>query len=818
LINKINNMNQSWQPVPVDFKKLKTGDMPGDKIKIDDTHISRANIIFPYILKEFQSLNEGKFVISVYGGSGVGKSEIGSLLAYYCESEGYETYVLSGDNYVHRIPVENDRERLRIFETQGQEALDEYLGSEQEIDFFKINEIIQFFKSGKSEINLKRMGRKPEEISYEKINFKKIRILLIEWTHGNNPLLSGVDYPVFLYSTPGETLNHRMARGRDEGADSPFIKEVLDLEQKKLIGQIEKSKLTVTKDGKILGNFDQLSNGVMFNAYPDSCGGSLSEMVTLLKSDELKDVFSYSYILPSLFKSDLDRGFSIISYDLNSDMASEKNISDLQEMGISLKLDFVLNHLSVQSPLFQDLIKKGGNSEFIDCFIDWNQYWAGKGELSSQGYIIPEEKYLKKLFMRKPGLPILKIPFPDGSFHFFWNTFYQKVSYTAPEANELQRICDLNEKDGKILSFIIHDALDSGLPLEKIDFKNFTQYRSSILKFMENHCLSFLGQIDLNVESEKVWQFYEQTIKKLNSYGAKIIRLDAFAYLHKQIGQSNFFNEPGTWNILDRIKNLSDKYKMTLLPEIHSTYSDNIHEKLAERGFPIYDFFFPGLVLDALESGENSSLLFWIREIFDKKFTTINMLGSHDGIPVLDVKGILDDRKIEKLITIVKSRGGRIKDLYGPDGKKISYYQINSTFFSALDEDENKLLLARAIQIFMPGIPQVWYLDLFAGKNDYDAADKFGHKEINRTNLSVREITNRMKETVVKDQLKLLKFRNTFPAFGLESKLIIKETSLNELNLSWEGNGCKASLIANLNKSNFEIHYSRADEKSKRLI
>ncbi len=71
-------------------------------------------------------------------------------------------------------------------------------------------------------------------------------------------------------------------------------------------------------------------------------------------------------------------------------------------------------------------------------------------------------------------------------------------------------------------------------------------------------------------------------------------------------------------------------------------------------------------------------------------------------------------------------RGGRVKNLYDPTGKKLSYYQVNATFFSALGEVEQKLLLARAIQMFMPGIPQVWYLDLFAGKNNYPASDKAG--------------------------------------------------------------------------------------------
>ena len=67
--------------------------------------------------------------------------------------------------------------------------------------------------------------------------------------------------------------------------------------------------------------------------------------------------------------------------------------------------------------------------------------------------------------------------------------------------------------------------------------------------------------------------------------------------------------------------------------------------------------------------------------------------------------------------------GGYVKDLHG---QKNIYYQVNATYFSALGEDERKMLLARALQIFMPGKPQIWYLDLFAGKNDYEAVKKAG--------------------------------------------------------------------------------------------
>ncbi|MBR1741336.1 MAG: hypothetical protein IJ733_05595 [Lachnospiraceae bacterium] len=94
----------------------------------------------------------------------------------------------------------------------------------------------------------------------------------------------------------------------------------------------------------------QFFTGPMLNAYPDSMGGTLHEIVQFLKKEELKDIFESFYILPSIFNSDLDRGFSIIDYSLNRLLASEEDLKELEELSIHLKLDFVLNHASVLSP------------------------------------------------------------------------------------------------------------------------------------------------------------------------------------------------------------------------------------------------------------------------------------------------------------------------------------------------------------------------------------------------------------------------------------------------------------------------------------
>ena len=118
----------------------------------------------------------------------------------------------------------------------------------------------------------------------------------------------------------------------------------------------------------------QLPNGVMLNAYPDSLDVDLAGTVRMLQRPELADVFSLFYVLPTVFNSDLDRGFSVIDYDLNGDLVSLEDLTALQELGIMLKFDLVLNHLSVGSPQFQDLVANGDQSEFADFFIDWNAF------------------------------------------------------------------------------------------------------------------------------------------------------------------------------------------------------------------------------------------------------------------------------------------------------------------------------------------------------------------------------------------------------------------------------------------------------------
>ena len=501
-----------------------------------------------------------------------------------------------------------------------------------------------------------------------------------------------------------------------------------------------------------------MNSKAMLNAYPDSLGGTLTDIVSLLEKPEMQGVFRSFYILPSVFTTDLDRGFSVISYDLDRELTAPDDMKRLQDLGLDLKLDFILNHLSVQSPQFRDIIEKGDQSAYRDFFINWNTFWAGKGQMTEEGYIQPEERYIQDMFFRKPGLPILMVQFPDGKEVPYWNTFYQEVS-TDPVTGKR----------------------------------------------------SYLGQMDVNIQSPLVWEYYEKVLDQLKGYGASIVRLDAFGYAAKAPGRRNFMNEPETWEILERIRQMAEKRGMTLLPEIHAAYGEGSCKTLADKGFMTYDFFLPGLLIDAIENHDPRFLIRWAREQKEQGIRCVNMLGCHDGIPMLDLKGLVPDDRIQALIDLIISRGGLIKNLHG---KKNMYYQVNATYFSALGCDERKLLLARALQLFMPGKPQVWYLDLFAGENDLEAVARggeAGHKEINRTNLSWDEIGKRLERPIVRDQLTLLKIRNECEAFGFDSELNVEAPDGKTMQFTWNRQGVRASLTADLVSYAFTV---KADGKN----
>ncbi len=540
-----------------------------------------------------------------------------------------------------------------------------------------------------------------------------------------------------------------------------------------------------------------ITNGAMLNAYPDSLGGNLENAVNLLSNPKLENVFESFYILPSMFNTDLDRGFSVIDYNLNEELVNKEDIEQIKALGINLKLDFILNHLSVLSPQFKDLLKNGESSNYKDFFINWNEFWKGNGKLNDKGYIEPNKDLIKDMFFRKEGLPILMVKMPDGTNVPYWNTFYQEIKYKELDTQDLMELLNIQYGSAQKLAEHIKCELNNGKKPNEIDFMGYNS--AVIIKELEQG-MRYLGQMDLNIKSPLVWEFYDEVLKTFYEYGAKIVRLDAFAYAPKEVGKRNFLNDPDTWEALSKVSNLAEKYELSLLPEIHATYGEKIHETLHDKGYMTYDFFMPGLIIEAIENKNPKTLIKWANEIMQKGMRTVNMLGCHDGIPLLDLKGLLEENDIQNLIELIVSRGGYVKELHG---QKNMYYQVNATYFSALGEDIKKMHLARAIQLFMPGKPQIWYLDLYCGKNDHEAVKKAGaggHKEINRTNIDLSDLHTK----IDMKQIELIKLRNTHKAFGFDSDFSSQITE-NRFVLAWKNGEHKISLDVDLTTLEFKI-------------
>lgn len=296
-LGKIIGELDSWCfPEPVE--DMPHGDMPGDKVIISEALIPHAQTLFRLLVEMMQKKGDEKYVVSIFGGSGSGKSVSTSLLTYYLNKAGIKAYAMSGDNYPRRIPEYNDAERLSIFRSEGlkglvkenayspevQQALNElwkketdsdpqeadeypwlniyqaygregltgYLGEDKEQDYPQVNGVLAAFKRGDEKIWMKRMGRTEDARWYDEIDFSDTDVLLLEWTHSGAEQVKGVDISICLRSTPEETKAYRLFRARDGKADSPFVTMVLEIEQAKLDQRMEGADIILSKEGEVL--------------------------------------------------------------------------------------------------------------------------------------------------------------------------------------------------------------------------------------------------------------------------------------------------------------------------------------------------------------------------------------------------------------------------------------------------------------------------------------------------------------------------------------------------------------------------------------
>ncbi len=296
-------------------------------------------------------------------------------------------------------------------------------------------------------------------------------------------------------------------------------------------------------------------------------------------------------------------------------------------------------------------------------------------------------------------------------------------------------------------------------------------------------------QLDIDVTHSLGRAYLERVLKTLSDNGVSMVRLDAVGYAIKRAGTSCFML-PETFDFIAEFTAGGRNLGMEVLVEVHSYYLRQI--EIAVRADWVYDFALPPLVLHAFAFRTAATLKAWIRI---RPNNAITVLDTHDGIGIVDIgadpndrlarPGLVSDEEIERLVEGIHQRsGGQSRQATGGAASNLDLYQVNCTFFDALGGDERRYLLARAIQFFLPGIPQVYYVGLLAGHNDMDLLARTGvGRDINRHYFLPAEIDAALERPVVKDLLALIRLRNTHPAF--EGDFCLLDSPPDVLALRW---------------------------------
>lgn len=321
-------------------------------------------------------------------------------------------------------------------------------------------------------------------------------------------------------------------------------------------------------------------------------------------------------------------------------------------------------------------------------------------------------------------------------------------------------------------------------------------------------------QIDVDINSSVTKEVFRDFILFMLRRKTKIIRMDAFAYVTKKLGTNCFFLEPQVWEVLEWLNQYLTAFECELLPEIHEHYT--IQQKIADKGYRVYDFALPMLCLQAIYGKTSTNLKNWLAICPRKQVTTLD---THDGIGIVDVADLLTPAEIEQTVEDLYQQGANVNKRYSsdPEYQNLDIYQINCTYYSALGNDDDAYITARTVQMFTPGIPQVYYVGLLAGTNDIELLEKTKHgRNINRHNYTLDEIEQEVQKPVVQRLFKLMEFRNSSPAF--DGELEIFESSDFELNLIWTKGEHFAKANINLREKKSTIEYGKVGEPATILI
>ncbi len=316
-------------------------------------------------------------------------------------------------------------------------------------------------------------------------------------------------------------------------------------------------------------------------------------------------------------------------------------------------------------------------------------------------------------------------------------------------------------------------------------------------------------QVDIDVGHEQGRAYLETILQTLRAAGIRMARLDAVGYAVKKAGGTCFMM-PETFEFLAAFAARARELGIEVLAEIHSYYRDQIQS--AAHVDRVYDFALPPLVLHALQSGTAQALREWIRI---RPRNVVTVLDTHDGIGIADVAadpseaegrpGLLTPAEIEALVEgIHEASRGQSRLASGAAAANVDFSQVNCTFYDALGRNDRAYLLARALQFFLPGVPQVYYVGLLAGENDMELLARTGvGRDINRRYYQPGEAASALARPVVQQLLDLIRLRNEHPAF--QGTFAFDDAADDRLVLRWEEGAAAATLTADLRSRDYAI-------------
>jgi sucrose phosphorylase len=319
-------------------------------------------------------------------------------------------------------------------------------------------------------------------------------------------------------------------------------------------------------------------------------------------------------------------------------------------------------------------------------------------------------------------------------------------------------------------------------------------------------------QIDLDVMSPRTRDLITGWLRSFAARGVRIVRLDAVGYVIKKAGTSCFMVEPEIYDFLDWVVGVADSLGLVILPEVHDRYPT--HERLAAHGYWTYDFVLPGLLLHAFETGSATRLAEHLSGSPERQFT---MLDCHDGIPVRpDLDGILQPEEMLSLADLVKRQGGNVNRILSEahaDGD-VDVHQLNCTYYSALDCDDDRYVAARAIQLFARGVPQIYYVGLLAGENDHGAvADTGDGRSINRHDYTTREVVAAIQRPVVKRVFDLIRLRNVEPVFDGSLDVVAPDPATLRLNWRLGDDACELEVDLGSGRASIDLRHDGIERR-----